>query len=117
MFYVVFAIGGAGDPKKGQLPRLSRQRTILVVKMDIYRPVGIRSGPCALLRSRILCLFGTFGALWRFVTWRRAVDGGQKCRTSPNIKTKRRMLFFKIHIYRSVGIRSYQWALWWVRLL
>ena len=77
----IFPHGGGiwvGAKNEGRRQILSRKRPILFVKSHIYRPSGIRSDPWAFLRSRILCLFGKFGVLCRFVTWRRAVGGGQK---------------------------------------
>ena len=74
----VAAGGGRGATKERRRPRLTRQWRILRLKRNIYLSAGIRSDPWAYRRFRTLCLFGTYGDVCRFGTWRRAAGWGKK---------------------------------------
>ena len=68
MLHVDLRHGGGwwvGAENEGRMAILARKWWILVVKSEIYRPLGVRIDPVASRRFRILCLFGTFG---RFVS-------------------------------------------------
>lgn len=81
----------------GWRPRISQQWRILLVRINIYRPAGVRSDPRKSRRLRVLRRCGSRA---------RVADGGEKEGHRPRITPKWRILAVNRNTYRSERVRS-----------